>query len=181
MKFTIPLQTEVQAYIKEKKGWPDSFCKHYAEKFWNHYQASGWKLSNGNPIKDWKACFNAQWQQIKFKEDIELFNKTAPVTNGKVVKMEPGNEVERLDFFIDVYRKPGADIPFKEFGKWYDFMKANKLLKPMYQNEIDELMEVYEGDKGKCRCAVVQKTLMGYINNGLRVSDLLMVREKLNT
>lgn len=187
-KLTIPLQSEVAKYMKEKKGWPQTFCEHYAEKFWNHYQASGWKLSSGNSIKDWKACFNAQWQTLKFKEDIELFNKLSgkplPGTFHKSLDqpmVEPTNDVERLDAFINDYRKRPADIEFSKFGQWYDFMKAQRLLKPMFPNEINDLREVYGDDNYKCRCAVVQKTMNGYINNNLRISDLMNLRQNLTT
>lgn len=182
MKLTIPLQSEVAKYMREKKGWPEKFCQHYAEKFWNHYQASGWKLSSGNAIKDWKACFNAQWQTIKFKEDQDLLNQTMGIPDPKSVHVStiknyvPSNQVESLDHFIDQYRQHPADIEFKLFGEWYDWMKENKLLAPMNKQEIADLRDVYGEDNFKCRCAVVQKTLNGYINNGLKVADLMRVR-----
>lgn len=103
------------------------------------------------------------------------------VHHSEIKKMpEPITNIEKLDAFIDLIRKPGGtDIPFKDYGIWYAWMKEKKLLKPMYQHEIDELKTVYKGDNEKCRCAVVQKTLIGYINNGLRVSDLLKMRAAL--
>lgn len=183
-RFSIPLQTEVSKYIKEKKGWPDNFCVHYGEKFWNHYQASGWKLSSGNLIKDWKACFNAQWQTLKFKEDIELLNqmsgKKAPgtfhqVSNGS---KQPTNDFDRLDAFINEMRKPGVTIPFDQFGNWYEFMKANRFLKAMTKADCERLMEIYNNDKIKCRCAVVQLTLSGYISNELTIKDILKIRNQ---
>src|SRR5213592_134315 len=112
-KFTIPLQTEVSKYIREKKGWPQSFCDHYADKFWNHYQASGWKLSSGNSVKDWKACFNAKWQQLKFKEDIELLNRLTGKMNGPP-RIGPETDFDRLDLFIEQMKRPGVDIPFED-------------------------------------------------------------------
>lgn len=109
-----------------------------------------------------------------------VISKTVHVSTEKKIS-EPTNDVERLDAFIDDYRKRPTDIPFQFFGQWYDFMKAHKLLKPFYPNEVKELQEVYNNDKEKCRCAVVQKTLNGYINNGLKISDLLQLRQNLTT
>lgn len=45
-----PTIEEVTAYVKEKGYTFD------AEKFWAYYEAQGWKLSNGNPMKNWEAC-----------------------------------------------------------------------------------------------------------------------------
>lgn len=71
-RMVIPLREQVSAYMMEKMGWSKTFCDYYAEKFWYHYQAQGWKLSNGNLMKDWRAAFNSQWQRPKHKEDIEM-------------------------------------------------------------------------------------------------------------
>ena len=47
-RMKIPLQSEIARFIEEKMGWPVEFCTYYSDRFWNHYQAQGWKLSNGN-------------------------------------------------------------------------------------------------------------------------------------
>lgn len=49
-RFTPPTFDEVQSYCNERKNSID------VEHFIAHYTANGWKQSNGNPIKDWKAC-----------------------------------------------------------------------------------------------------------------------------
>ena len=49
-RFTPPTLEEVQAYCLERGNNID------AEHFIAFYTANGWKQSNGNPIKDWKAC-----------------------------------------------------------------------------------------------------------------------------
>jgi hypothetical protein len=93
-----------------------------------------------------------------------------------VVKKEPVTEVEKLDAFINEFRKSGASISFERFGEWYEFMKANKLLKKMTVSDIEIYRKAYGSDNQKCRCAVVQDTLTGYINNALLASDLLKMR-----
>ena len=163
--FKIPLQSEVEKYIKEKKDWPDQFCKHYAERFWNHYQASGWKLSSGNSIKDWKACFNAQWQVPKFKEDIDLLNGFKPVVKTDATI----GEVSRLDQFLQKYVSRPGDIPFDAFGRWYPYMKENNLI-IISKEQIKDIQEVYGKDLVKCRCACVQICMNNYVNKGLSFS-----------
>lgn len=183
--FKIPLQTEVTAYIQNKMKWPEQFCEHYAEKFWNHYQASGWKLSNGNPVKDWQACFNSQWKVLKYSEDIELLkrltgrNDANQIIIKAMVKTDKLSEFELLDKFIEDFMSRPTVIPFEEFGKWYEFMKANKLLKIYSRGEVEDLKTWYNGDNYKCRCAVVQQTLTGYVNSGLRIRDIIQIRERL--
>lgn len=49
-RFTPPTHEEVKAYCKERGNAID------AEHFIAFYTANGWKQSNGNSIKDWKAC-----------------------------------------------------------------------------------------------------------------------------
>lgn len=181
MKFKIPLQSEIAVYMKEKKGWPDQFCKHYSEKFWNHYTASGWKLSSGNAIKDWKACFNAQWQTLKFKEDIDFLNQVTGKHNNGIKPVLPvSNEVERLDFFLNRYCEHPTNVPFEEFGLWYEFMKSMDILKVLTDEEKQILKNVYGNNGGKLKAAWVQKTLDGYVISGMKVSDVFKIRQRLN-
>jgi hypothetical protein len=176
--FKIPLQTEVEMYMKEKKGWPDNFVKYYAEKFWNHYQASGWKLSSGNRIKDWKACFNSQWQQPKFKEDIERLNGFKPqsfnMSNGTTIK-----EVRELDEILAIYTKHPTSVDFYSLGNYYEFMKREKLLKPLTQIQINDLREAFHNDNFKCRCACVQLTIQGYVDSGFTFAKVFELRQKI--
>jgi len=173
--FKIPLQSEVEMYMKEKKGWPESFIKYYAEKFWNHYQASGWKLSSGNSMKDWKACFNSQWQTPKFKEDIDKLN----FHSLKIVPMNHTiKEIKELDELLGIYARHPTQIPFEDFGKYYEFLGRHKLLKPLTQDQINSLREAYQGNNYKCRCAHVQLTISGYIDSGYTFAQVLDLREK---
>lgn len=48
--FKIPLVDEVSAYCAERHNSIDP------DKFVDYYTAQGWKLSNGQPMKDWKAA-----------------------------------------------------------------------------------------------------------------------------
>ena len=96
-------------------------------------------------------------------------------------KETPQTEIQKLDYFLAQYRKPGgADIPFEKFGEHYDYMKVNKFLLQIDQSRVEELLATYKGDKFKCRCWCVRATLEMYINSGLTFTDIIKMRERLN-
>jgi hypothetical protein len=121
----IPLQTEVARYMEEKMNWPQDFCFYYAEKFWNYYQAQGWKLSNGNAMKDWKAAFNSNWQSPKFKEDIERLNSVKKKL-ANIEDMAQDAAVEYLDKILMMY-KTGFKPDKESAAKIYQWLKARNM------------------------------------------------------
>jgi hypothetical protein len=52
----LPTLDEIKAYVTEKGLRMD------AEAFFDHYEANGWKQSNGNKIKSWQAAAR-QWER----------------------------------------------------------------------------------------------------------------------
>jgi hypothetical protein len=71
--FVIPSVQEVLDFIIYKQpSWPGSFSEWYAEKFWNHYQSSGWRLSSNVLMKDWKAAFCSNWKELKWEAKEKL-------------------------------------------------------------------------------------------------------------
>ena len=50
-KFTPPTLEEVQDYAKERESSTDPV------KFWQYYDAGGWKDGQGKPVKNWKQKF----------------------------------------------------------------------------------------------------------------------------
>jgi|SRR6185295_6867493 len=61
--FKIPEVKEIQEYLEEIK------CTSFsAQKFFDYYQAQGWKLSNGIKMKDWKASVRT-WRGREQKQD----------------------------------------------------------------------------------------------------------------
>jgi len=175
-KFKIPLESEVAAYMREKMGWPESFCNYYAERFWSHYQASGWKLKGGNSIKDWKACFRSQWQDLKYPADIERMKQAK--SNPVKVDRDPKDYVAALDGFLKTYLSRPSEIVFAEFGKFYEVMKEHKLLKPFNKEEVEGIKTVYHNDIDKCRCACVQKTMDWLANSGLTFARMLSLQNR---
>lgn len=68
--FVKPTVEQVETFMNIKKPeWPAIFTRHLAEKFWNHYQSNGWKISGRAAMKDYKAAICAQWLDLKYKED----------------------------------------------------------------------------------------------------------------
>lgn len=52
-RFSPPTPEEVQAFADSLEHDTSRFC---AQRFCDYYAAQGWKLSNGNSMKDWKAA-----------------------------------------------------------------------------------------------------------------------------
>lgn len=160
MAFKIPLQSEVQAYIKEKKGWPDRFCTWYAEKFWNYYQSNGWKVGNRAPMKDWKAAFNSQWQTIRQKEDIDFLNsclrteseQKRPATVGPAPEVET-RTIVYIDELLAFYEKNYEKVEEVRLASCYDWLKEQKLMRITPEEGL-RAKEGCKGDtmKGKAIC-----------------------------
>lgn len=127
-KFKIPLRTEVAKYIKEKMNWPDEFCSYYADKFWDHYNSQGWKLANGNAMKDWKSAFNTNWQKPRFEVDIKFLEQCK----------KKANPLQMVDFLDKILIAYSRDLkPDRESAlKIYDWLKENGLAK-LSKEEID--------------------------------------------
>ena len=71
--FTPPSEEEVSLYVKEiNYSWKEGYS---AKWFIDKYQQSGWKLGNGNPMKDWKATVRL-WYIEPYTESAKV-NKVA--------------------------------------------------------------------------------------------------------
>lgn len=172
MKFSIPLQTAVAAYIKDKKGWPDEFCTYYAERFWNNYNASGWKLSNGNAMKSWQSCFTSQWQTLKYKEDIEFLNvclaKKEPIKAG----VNDGNiNIQYANSVFEDYKKHPTDVPRERLTFLYDWLKENKLIK-LSKEQIDIVRKNYSSDILRGKAVSVELFFNNLANSGLNLLQI---------
>lgn len=53
---------DINEVIKYFTGKVNSPVKEKAEQFFSYYQQQGWKLSNGNSVKEWGACLRG-WLQ----------------------------------------------------------------------------------------------------------------------
>ena len=79
---------------------------------------------------------------------------------------EPVTELEKLDFDLMKYRTHFENIKFQDMGKWYDFMKRQRLLRTFTKEDIDIIKLAYGQDNYKCRCACVQMTFDFMVNIG---------------
>ena len=59
-KFKKPTPEEVEAYCRERENGVD------AERFWNFYEAKGWKVGK-NPMKDWRAAVRT-WEREEIRK-----------------------------------------------------------------------------------------------------------------
>lgn len=176
MPFKIPLQSEVQKYIQEKKGWPEKFCQWYAEKFWNFYQSNGWKVSGRAAMKDWKAAFNSNWQVLKFKEDIDFLNactKAEPKTVGPGPE-KIGNELMLVDELLAYYEKNYEKVEDARMARCYDTLKEKGLMR-LAPEESARAVANCGGDttKGKAIAAKIMFDKM--ITRGLTFKQLANV------
>jgi len=164
MAFKVPLQSEVQAYIQEKKGWPEKFCKYYAERFWNFYQSNGWRVSGKAAMKDWKAAFNSQWQTLKFKEDIDFLNACLKSEQGQTrlagqASAETGGSdktVMYMDELLAYYEKNWDKVEEARLASCYDWLKEQRLMR-ITKEEGQMAQQACGGDirKGKAICVKI--------------------------
>ena len=174
-----PIEMREADFKKELEAfkYPDAVKDEFFQ-YWTEPNKSGTKM-RFEIEKTWHLGRRlARWAN-------NSFNKTPGNNANKVlitamVKNEPKTEFDRLDNFLQDFISRPSEIPFAEFGKWYDFMKSQKLLKKYTPQEVEELRGWYKGDNEKCRCAVVQQTLTGYVNSGLRIKDIVDLRNRLN-
>lgn len=171
----------------KREIWKFSYAEEMKQEFfeyWTEPNKSGTKL-RFELEKTWSTSRRlSRWARNGKEINKKVHHMGATIKDVKGLKLiessEPITNEEKLDAFIYKFSGPGgSDIPFKDFGQWYAWMKEKKLLKSFTPAEVDELKIIYRNDYELCRCAVVQKTLMGYINNGLRISDLLKMRAAL--
>lgn len=68
-RFKPPTLEEVKLYCSERSNKIDP------EYFLDYYETRGWKLSKGQPMKDWKAAVRT-WERNNFEKSNKNFEKT---------------------------------------------------------------------------------------------------------
>ncbi len=174
MAFKIPLQSEVQAYIREKKGWPEKFCQFYAERFWSHYQSNGWKVSGKAAMKDWRAAFNSNWQTLKYKEDIDFLNaciRSEPVKTVGPGPVKETNDLMGIDELLAYYEKNWEKVEDIRLARCYDTLKPMGLIR-LSTEEGARAKNGCGGDttKGKAICVKIMFDKM--ITRGMTFTKL---------
>ena len=88
--FTPPSLDDVKAFAKEIGSSVDP------ERFFYHYEMSGWVSNGGRKMKDWKAAFK-KWQANERGYD-----------NGRTGQVDKRNSGETRQDYSDLYNGPGA-------------------------------------------------------------------------
>lgn len=149
-RFVPPTIKEVEDYMLEKKSeWPLKFIEFYAAKFWNYYEASGWKLNGGKSVKNWQACFNSQWQELRF-DSVDVLKKMQ-VQQGVVKKVvvEKRNGNFTVDFMNEVlseYSRHPTGFSEEQLSSYYQWMKEKGFIK-LTNNEMILINETYKKQK----------------------------------
>lgn len=158
-KFEVPTIAEVQAYIlKKKPAWGKAFSDWYGEKFWNSYEKSGWRLSagRGGPVKNWEACFNSNWQTLKYPEDLAILEKLMP--RAKPIDQDT---LDYLNEALSLYRsdstsgKESTSISEERLAACYDWMKENNLLR-LTADQREEAIRASKIDLKKGKATAVR-------------------------
>jgi len=94
-------QSEVLEYFLERH-FPDPHAE--SEKFWNHYEANGWRQGKGTgrPIKNWKACAN-QWAARH--KDFNNLNTTRNGNQTLATKRANYNPQDTIDSLVAAGRE----------------------------------------------------------------------------
>lgn len=156
-------------------GFPADMRSEFAD-YWTEPNKSRTKM-RFELEKTWDLKRRLQRWQMNNDSRKSFNGHPAPVK--KVEVMSENKQVAELDRILAAYKLHPTDIPFADLGKFYPFMKSEKLLKPMTRGEIDTLIQVYNGDNEKCRCACVQETFNGYVNSGFTFSHVFELRNRL--
>ena len=104
----IPSVEDVQAYCDERQNGIS------AEAFCDYYAAQGWRLANGQALKDWKAAVR-QWERHdkeRRQAQLPALQGTPHFCNyGQQVKWEQDQQAAALLATGDRYRDDPNDIP----------------------------------------------------------------------
>lgn len=180
--FEKPTVEEIESFIKEKKPkWPSDFVRFYAEKFWNTYEKSGWRLSagRGGPVKSWKACFSSNWQDIPYTCDLDKLKAMEAAESARNLKLAKEGREEPKEMnaglaelvMVDYIRSPTRTAPAR-LAACYDWIKDNLKVK-LTREQRDIVLRIAEEDKEKAKATVVGWVFERMANNCQTFSSLL--------
>ena len=152
----------------------DSKMREEFFQYWSERNPSGTKMKFEYE-KTWDLKRRlTRWQGNNFNKQFSTH---------KTMIMEPKSEIKEvveLDRIIQHYSLHPTSVPFDEFGKYYEFLKEQKLIRKLNQFEINSIKQSYPDDNYKCRCACVQLTIQGYVDSGFTFAKVFELRQKLS-
>lgn len=169
-------EREFRIKVNQQISFPFEVRQEFIE-YWSEKNKSGTKM-RFELEKTWDLTRRLhRWANSSFNS-----KPIRSATQNKTPQMEPKStikEVRELDEILAKYTNHPTSIDFYELYRYYDFLKENKLLKPLTQQQINDITDAYKGDKRKCRCACVQLTIQGYVDSGFSFSKVFELRSKL--
>jgi len=170
-KFIIPLQSAVSKYMKEKMHWPQEFCDHFADKFWNFYNSTGWKLNGNKKMKSWQSAFNNNWKDLRFAEDKQkLVNILKALEQRKQFELMTHDEfLLYIDGWLERYKH--EQRPSRELAlKIYEELKRRGMAK--LSTEKINMARVQGGNSVEnCRMWALKYMLDEMIERGYSFTD----------
>lgn len=124
--FNKPTEEEVFQFINRyMQEWPERFCRHMAAKFVNFYTSNGWKVSGRAAMKDFEACFKAQWKELKYREDKELLQTCLMEPIHRMRQAEKRRQADGI--FAEQYGTAtvGSDKPLIYWLEFYEKIMAS--------------------------------------------------------
>lgn len=171
-----PIELREADFKKQIEAFSGLYSKNMLNQFFDYWSepSHGGRKMRFECEKTWHLGRRlARWDQNNFNKE-----------QTKIVKVEeiktPVTDIEKMDVELRRYKHHPTQFEFSDFGKWYDLLKENKLLKPYTKGQADELLNVYKGDKYKCRCAVVMQTFDEYAKTSVLFQEILELRNRLN-
>lgn len=156
--------------------YPESLRQEF-EDYWTEPNKSGTKMKF-EMEKTWHLGRRlARWANSPFQG--VNGNKQGLVPSPVKAAKIPVDDFDRLDIFLMEYINNPTGKRFEDFGKWYDFMKTERLLMPLTKEKIEDLKTVYNNDNQKCRCACVQISLDEYAKSGWTIFRTMQTRKRL--
>jgi hypothetical protein len=154
--FNKPTEEEVFQFINGfMVAWPERFARHMAQKFHNFYTANGWKISGRAAMKDFEACFKAQWKDLKYREDKLLLEQCLmePMHRMRMAREQKEKDglfadatvgsAKPVTFYLEFYETLRQKFlsgllttPWKELAPHYDRLKAIGIMRlPKHQTD----------------------------------------------
>lgn len=166
--FERPTVEQVKAFMIEKMGdWPEEFAQFYAEKFWNSYEKSGWRLSagRGGLMKSWTAAFSSNWKHLEYESDRKKLQAMQARENARKARLihresllpatasEIGTDL--VDGLMKDYLAHPTQVVASRLAGCYDWIKANLRVK-LSKEQTEIVIGIAANDKEKAKATVVQ-------------------------